>query len=110
MPASLSGGERQRAAFARALVRNRPFLLLDEPFAALDPALRVSMGALLRELQAETGIMIVMVTHLPEEVERLADHVVFIERGQIGFSGPPARAMEADAPPALRAFLGNPDA
>lgn len=107
LPESLSGGERQRAAFARALVRNRPFLLLDEPFAALDPALRQSMGELLRELQSETGIMVLMVSHLPEEVERLGDHVVFIDKGEVVFSNSPDATPE-EMPPALRSFLGKP--
>lgn len=106
LPESLSGGERQRAAFARALVRNRPFLLLDEPFAALDPALRKSMGDLLRELQSETGIMVLMVSHLPEEVDRLADHVVFIDKGDILFSNSPDVARE-EMPRVMRAFMGN---
>ncbi len=110
LPGSLSGGERQRAAFARALVRNRPFLLLDEPFAALDPGLRQSMGALLRELQKETGIMVVMVTHLPEEVERLADHIVFIEGGKALHVGPwpPVEPTTGSMLPApLLAFMRN---
>lgn len=107
LPGSLSGGERQRAAFARALVRNRPFLLLDEPFAALDPGLRLTMGELLKELQWETGIMVMLVTHLPEEVERLSDDVVFIDRGEVVFSGPVADALSVRAPTGLQAFLGN---
>lgn len=107
LPESLSGGERQRAAFARALVRKRPFLLLDEPFAALDPELRRSMGALLKELQWETGIMVLLVTHLPDEVERLSDDVVFIEKGEVIFAGPRSDIQGPQAPEPLRAFLGN---
>ena len=80
--ASLSGGERQRAAFARALVRNRPVLLLDEPFAALDPDTRAEMGALLVELHSETGNTVVMVSHEPDEMDRLADHRLVIEHGR----------------------------
>lgn len=83
MPGTLSGGERQRAAFARALVRDRPFLLLDEPFAALDPGLRLSMSMLLKELQTETGLTVVLVTHNPSDVRRLADRVIFLENGRI---------------------------
>jgi len=80
--ASLSGGERQRAAFARALVRNRPVLLLDEPFAALDPDTRAEMGALLVELHSETGKTVGMVSHEPDEMDRLADHRLVIEHGR----------------------------
>ncbi|MET3598354.1 thiamine ABC transporter ATP-binding protein [Martelella mangrovi] len=83
MPASLSGGERQRAAFARALVRNRPILLLDEPFAALDPEMRGEMGTLLLELHAETGNTVMIVSHEPDEVEAIADHRLVIENEAI---------------------------
>lgn len=83
MPATLSGGERQRAAFARALVRRKPVLLLDEPFAALDPALRASMVELLLDLHRETQNTVVIVSHDPGEVESLADHVLVVEQGRI---------------------------
>jgi thiamine transport system ATP-binding protein len=81
-PGTLSGGERQRAAFARALVRKRPLLLLDEPFAALDPDLRHAMADLLVELHRESGNTVLLVTHDRAEVERLADEVVRIHDGQ----------------------------
>ena len=83
LPGTLSGGERQRAAFARALVRRRPVLLLDEPFAALDPDLRIAMSGLLRELHAETGNTVLIVTHDPEEVRRSASHVLSLREGTI---------------------------
>ncbi|MFC0482750.1 thiamine ABC transporter ATP-binding protein [Gellertiella hungarica] len=106
LPGTLSGGERQRAAFARALVRKRPYLLLDEPFAALDPGLRLAMGDLLRELQAETGVMVVMVTHLPDEVERLAERVVFLARGTVVASGPTDEILRRGMLPEIDAFMG----
>lgn len=81
--ATLSGGERQRAAFARALVRDKPVLLLDEPFAALDVELRHRMSELLAELHRETGRTIVLVSHNPDDVTRLADYVITIENGRI---------------------------
>lgn len=83
MPGSLSGGERQRAAFARALVRRRPVLLLDEPFASLDADLRLRMADLLMELHRETNNTVVIVSHDREEVRRLADHVLSMENGHI---------------------------
>ena len=83
LPGSLSGGERQRVAFARALVRHRPVLLLDEPFAALDPGLRAAMVELLADLHAETRATILIVTHDPRDVERLADDVAFIDDGHV---------------------------
>lgn len=86
LPGTLSGGERQRAAFARALVRHKPLLLLDEPFAALDPGLRGDMADLLTDLHRETGNTVVLVTHDPAEVERLADDLLFLDRGAVVLS------------------------
>lgn len=83
MPATLSGGERQRAAFARALVRRKRVLLLDEPFAALDPGLRASMADLLIGLHQETGITVLIVSHDPQEVARLSHNVLFVVDGRI---------------------------
>jgi thiamine transport system ATP-binding protein len=87
MPQALSGGERQRVAFARALVRHRPFLLLDEPFASLDENLRRAMGDLLLELQRTTGIVVLMISHDSQEIGRIADRVIGIDGGRIVFSG-----------------------
>lgn len=86
MPQALSGGERQRVAFARALVRHRPFLLLDEPFASLDEGLRRDMGDLLLDLQRTTGIMVLMISHDSQEIHRLAGRVVVIDAGRIAAS------------------------
>jgi thiamine transport system ATP-binding protein len=83
LPGTLSGGEKQRAAFARALVRNRPIMLLDEPFAALDPALRLDMGHLLKELHDERGYTILMITHDPSEAKNLAEMDVRLEQGRV---------------------------
>jgi len=83
MPGSLSGGEKQRAAFARALLRNKPVLLLDEPFAALDADLRLQMSALLLDLHKETANTVVMITHDREEIARIADRILHVEKGQI---------------------------
>ncbi|MCX8999345.1 ATP-binding cassette domain-containing protein [Rhizobiaceae bacterium BDR2-2] len=88
LPGTLSGGERQRAAFARALVRRKAVLLLDEPFAALDPDLRAAMSALLVELHRETGNTVMIVTHDPQEVRRSADHVLFLDHGRIAVDLP----------------------
>ncbi len=83
MPGSLSGGEKQRAAFARALLRNRPVLLLDEPFASLDADLRLQMSALLLELHRETANTVLMITHDREEIARVAHRVLQVESGQV---------------------------
>ncbi|MBB4954927.1 thiamine transport system ATP-binding protein [Agrobacterium vitis] len=100
-PASLSGGEKQRAAFARALVRQKPVLLLDEPFAALDPGLRASMAELLLALHRETANTVLIVTHDPRDVERLADEVIVIDHGTIHRHCSTADFFSADKSEAL---------
>lgn len=107
MPGTLSGGERQRAAFARALVRNKPVLLMDEPFAALDPGMRLSMASLLLDLHRETGNTILVVTHDPEEVGRLADHAIFIDHGEIALQAPAKEFLGRHDIPALAEFLSG---
>lgn len=87
MTQQLSGGERQRVAFARALVRRRPFLLLDEAFASLDETLRRAMGDLLKSLQQAHRMMVLMISHDPREVVRLADRIVEIRDGRNVFVG-----------------------
>jgi thiamine transport system ATP-binding protein len=104
-PGNLSGGQQSRVALARVLVQARPLVLLDEPFAALGPALRSEMLDLLRETVTQTGAALVMVTHAPEDVRRIADEVVFVEGGKAHAPRPAAALME-DPPPALRAYLG----
>lgn len=105
-PAELSGGERQRAALARVLVRDRPVLLLDEPFASLGPALRRDMLALLRDLQAETGMTLVMVTHHPDDAVWLNGNAQFLEAGRIAARGPAAWLFGPDGPGAVRRYIG----
>lgn len=104
-PGTLSGGERQRAAFARALVRDKPILLLDEPFAALDPGLRSGMVELLKTLHRESGNTVLIVSHDPAEVRRLADYAVFIEGGTIRLAAPTETLLKTDGIPALTTFL-----
>ena len=106
-PGSLSGGERQRVAFARALVRHRPVMLLDEPFAALDPGLRRDMGALLKDLQKQEGFTVLMITHDPDEATELASMAAFLDDGRIVASAPIDIFKMLSQPPALRRFLGN---
>jgi thiamine transport system ATP-binding protein len=104
-PATLSGGEKQRAAFARALVRNKPVLLMDEPFAALDPGLRLTMASLLRDLHHETTSTVLIVTHDPDEVRRLAQDVIFVENGRIAFHSEAADLLAQPHLPAIAQFL-----
>lgn len=105
LPSSMSGGERQRAALARALVRQRAVMLLDEPFAALDPGLRAGMAGLLKELQSENGNTVLLVTHHPDDIRRLADAVVFLTDGRILFQGATEAFFSATDIPEVGAFL-----
>ena len=104
-PGDLSGGQQSRAALARVLVRDRPLVLLDEPFAALGPALRREMIDLVAELISDTGATLMMVTHAPEDVRRIADEVIFVEGGIAHAPGPAADLLK-NPPPALKAYLG----
>jgi thiamine transport system ATP-binding protein len=83
LPSELSGGERQRVALARVLVRNRPVLLLDEPFASLDAELRREMTGLVGELHSRNHMTVLMVTHDMEDARRIADRIVRVEDGHI---------------------------
>ncbi|NGZ07241.1 MAG: molybdenum ABC transporter ATP-binding protein [Magnetococcales bacterium] len=87
-PATLSGGERQRVAIARALAVTPELLLMDEPLAALDVARKREILPYLERLHRELAIPVLYVTHSPEEVARLADHLVVLEAGQVLASGP----------------------
>lgn len=107
LPGSLSGGERQRVALARALVRRRPILLLDEPFAALDPAMRADMAKLLSELHAETKSTMLFITHQPDDIRRLAEQVMFLEAGAILLDEPARDFLSRREPPAVAKFLGH---
>ena len=84
----LSGGERQRVAIARALLTNPTLLLMDEPLAALDTISKTEIYPFLDRLNHELAIPILYVSHSPDEVARLADHLVLLESGKILASGP----------------------
>lgn len=79
----LSGGQRQRVSVGRALLTSPQLLLLDEPLSALDTQSKREIMPFLSRLAGESDIPIIMVTHVPDEVERLADRIVFMRDGQI---------------------------
>ncbi|MEL7344608.1 MAG: ATP-binding cassette domain-containing protein, partial [Pseudomonadota bacterium] len=83
-PSELSGGQQSRVALARALVQRRDLLLLDEPFSALGPALRAEMLDLVADLQDETGVTVLMISHAPEDARRIAGQAILVAGGQAG--------------------------
>lgn len=105
-PATLSGGEQGRVALARALLRARPLLLLDEPFAALGPALKADMLDLVAAIASETGAAVLIVTHDPADARRFAPQTILVAEG---VAHPPRDTDDllADPPPALAAYLGT---
>ena len=105
-PAALSGGQAGRAALARTLLADRPVVLLDEAFAALGPALRAEMLALVRDrLVTAQGRTVIVVTHDPQDARAFADRVVFVGDGRVH----PVQETEtffAAPSPQVRAYLG----
>jgi len=103
----LSGGERQRVGIARALALQPRMLLLDEPLAALDHARRQEILPWLERLRDELRIPMLYVTHAADEVARLADTLVVLERGQVQAVGPVAQVLaDTDTPVVLGEDLG----
>ena len=88
LPGRLSGGQQQRVAFARALAARPRAVLLDEPFSAIDRAARTRLAELLLELQAETGVPFLHVTHDLAEALQLADRLILLDAGRVVAAGP----------------------
>lgn len=105
-PGALSGGQIARVALARMLLRARPLVLLDEPFAALGPALKAEMLALVENLVDEAEATLLMVSHEPQDARQIAQQTILVAGG---VAHPPrdTAALFADPPAALRDYLGN---
>ncbi|CAB3797859.1 Spermidine/putrescine import ATP-binding protein PotA [Paraburkholderia caffeinitolerans] len=113
-PVHLSGGQKQRVALARALVSKPQLLLLDEPFSALDHALRERMRSELLSLQTRLDIPMLLITHDPEDVAAFGDEVVRLVDGRVEQQAVPASFTTAQtdlaAADSLKAFARAPKA
>jgi len=107
-PSQLSGGQRQRAALARALATRPRLLLLDEPFAALDPALRDRVRREFVELRERFKLPMVLITHDPADLEMLAQELVVIDNGRVArHEKAPFRAEVPQGATTLRVIAGG---
>ena len=105
-PAQLSGGQRQRMALARALAVEPRVLLLDEPFGALDAAIRAELREWLRRLHEQVPVTTIVVTHDQDEALELADRIVVVNRGRVEQTGTPAELYDRPASEFVLTFLG----
>ncbi|MDN5860651.1 MAG: ABC transporter ATP-binding protein [Pseudonocardia sp.] len=106
-PTALSGGQRQRVALARALVDRPAVLLLDEPLGALDLKLREQMQVELKQIQRDSGITFVLVTHDQDEALTLADRVVVFNGGRVEQAGSATEVYERPASAFVAGFVGT---
>ena len=107
IPSQLSGGQQQRVALARALVAEPALLLLDEPLSNLDAKLRESMRFEIKEIQRESGITVLYVTHDQTEAMAMSDRIVVINRGIIQQIGAPRDIYTHPANPFVADFVGK---
>ena len=107
LPAQLSGGQRQRVALARAIVDRPSVLLLDEPLSALDAKIRVELRQELKQLQRQTGISFIYITHDQEEALALSDRIAVLGEGQLLQVGTPLEVYEHPANLYVAEFIGR---
>ncbi|AWT26879.1 Glycine betaine/carnitine/choline transport ATP-binding protein OpuCA [Corynebacterium provencense] len=107
-PGQLSGGQSQRVGVARALAADPPFMLMDEPFSAVDPVVRKQLQTEFLKIQAKVAKTIIIVTHDIDEALLLADQVVVLgEKAKIEQIGTPEELLNAPANGFVRNFLGK---
>jgi ABC-type glutathione transport system ATPase component len=104
-PDQLSGGQKQRVGIARAVATNPAFVVLDEPTSALDMSLRVSLLALLAELQRDLGLAYLFITHDLSTVRQIADRVLVMHRGRVVESGPVDAVLDSPSEDYTKALI-----
>ena len=107
MPGELSGGERHRVALARALATDPHVVLLDEPFSALDAALRIDLRAQVRRVLRDAGVTALLVTHDQDEALSMADLVAVVDAGRLVQVGTPAQIYASPTSRWLAKFVGG---
>ncbi len=106
-PHQLSGGEQQRVGVARALAADPEVLLMDEPFAAVDPVTRAALQAEMRRIQQATKKTVLFVTHDIEEALLLASEIALLDRGRLAQWGRPLDILEQPASDFVAEFVGG---
>jgi osmoprotectant transport system ATP-binding protein len=106
-PAQLSGGQAQRVGVARAMAADPAWLLMDEPFGALDPITRRELQAAFRRIQRATGKTVVLVTHDIEEALLLGDRIAVLRAGRLVQAGSPLELLEHPQDDFVRDFFGG---
>ncbi len=108
LPAQLSGGQQQRVGIARALAGDGKLLLMDEPFGALDPVTRDTLGRTVRKLHGDLGLTTVLVTHDMAEALLLAERIIVMAHGKIVADATPREMLSGMAGPEADALVAIP--
>jgi osmoprotectant transport system ATP-binding protein len=108
LPAALSGGQRQRVGVARALAASPQIMLMDEPFGALDPVTRDTLGRDYRALHELLGLTTLMVTHDVWEALLLADRIVVMDAGKVLADATPSALLKGHSNPRVQALMETP--
>jgi len=104
LPSQLSGGMRKRAALARAIALDPAILFADEPTAGLDPVTAASLDSLMLTLREQMGMTLVIVTHELSSIRRVADKIIYLDKGKVLFSGKLEEALESEIPEVQKFF------
>ena len=105
LPAELSGGQKQRVGIARALAAEPDWMLMDEPFGAVDPLTRVQLRTLFSELRKSRQVTTVLVTHDLEDAFALADRIAILKQGRLVQVGTPQELVESPQDSWVRDFI-----